>query len=265
MLKLWQLLKLGVVFLEILKDYLIIREGNLSCVPHINPELEIVMVNKGSVSVQYDDKTVVVEEGQAAVILPYRLHGVTCPQETEAFVLMFSYSLVGDFYDNYKAVELKKYVFDLNKELKEYLRPMIEQAKNSADIFTVKALFYPIVCAYLKDNEANVSRKNSSSDIRKIVEYIAEKSAEEITMDDVADATCIVKEKIGTLLKERTGRSFNDFLNIVRLEKARRIIEFTDQSISEIAYYCGFGSLRNFNRVYRKVFGDPPSSKRAKR
>ncbi len=178
---------------------------------------------------------------------------------------MFSYSLVGDFYDNYKAVHLKKYVFDLSDELKNYLYPMIEQARKNPDIFTVKGLFYPIVCAYLKDNEATVSRKNSSSDIRKIVEYIAEKSAEEITLEDVEEEVGVAEEKIGTLLKERTGRSFNDFLNIVRLEKARRIIEFTDQSISEIAYYCGFGSLRNFNRVYRKVFGDPPSRKRAER
>ena len=253
------------IFLEIVKDYLIVREGNLSCVPHINPEFEVVIVSKGSVSVQYDDKTVVVEEGQVAMILPYRLHGITCPDGATAIVLMFSYSLVGDFYDNYKAVELKKYTFDLSDELKNYLYPMIERAKNSDDIFMVKGLFYPMVCAYLSDNEVEESRKNSSADIRRVVEYIAEKSAEELTLDDVADAVGIAKEKIGIMLKERTGRSFNDFLNIVRLEKARRIIEFTEQSISEIAYYCGFGSLRNFNRVYRKVFGDSPSKERSKR
>lgn len=251
--------------MEIIKDYLIIREGSLNCVPHINPELEIIMVNKGSMTVNYDDEAVTVNEGQGAVVLPYRLHWVTSPADTDATVLMFSYSLGADFYDNYKAVELKNYVFDLPEELKHYLKSAIGEAKINADIFAAKGLFYPLVSAYLKNNEVSASRKNSSAEIRRIVEYIAENSAEDITVEDVADAVGQSREKISELLKERSGRGFNDFLNIVRLEKARRIIEFTDRSISEIAYYCGFGSLRNFNRVYRKVFGDPPSSERAKK
>ena len=60
----------------------------------------------------------------------------------------------------------------------------------------------------------------------------------------------------------KAGVGFNDFLNIVRVQKARQIVEFTNQPMTEIAYYCGFGSVRNFNRVFAEVFGCSPSKLR---
>lgn len=250
--------------MEILDNYLIVRKGNLNCIPHVNPELEVICVKKGSLTVRYDDAMVEVGENEAALVLPYRLHGVTQQEGTEAFVLMFAYSFSADVYDNYKAVDMKNYKFTISEELRLYMEGAIKQVQENMNVFTIKSLYYPLVSAYLKDNEMTVSKRHSADIIRKVVMFIAENSTEDITIDDVAEAVGEGREKISAILKERSGRSFNDFLNIVRLEKARRIIEFTDQSISEIAYYCGFGSLRNFNRVYRKVFGESPSSERAR-
>jgi AraC family transcriptional regulator of adaptative response / DNA-3-methyladenine glycosylase II len=50
-----------------------------------------------------------------------------------------------------------------------------------------------------------------------------------------------------------------------RAHFARRLLDETDLTITEIAYVAGFGSLRQFNRVCREVFRAAPSDLRAKR
>ena len=249
--------------MEILDQYLIKRDGNLNCILHINPELEIICVEKGSITVRYDDAEVTVKENQAALVLPYRLHGVTMQEEAQAFVLMFSPNISGDFYDQYNAVNMKKYVFDLPRELRAYMKSATREALQNMTVFNVKSLFYPLVSEYLKDNKAVVSKNNTASIlIRKVAEFVAENYKEEITVEDVAKAVGESRLKISAILKERAGVSFGEFINIMRVQKARGIVEFTEQPITEIAYYCGFGSVRNFNRVFSSVFGYSPSELR---
>jgi AraC family transcriptional regulator of adaptative response / DNA-3-methyladenine glycosylase II len=46
---------------------------------------------------------------------------------------------------------------------------------------------------------------------------------------------------------------------------ARRLLDDTDLSVTEIAFAAGFGSLRQFNRACREVFRDSPRGLRARR
>jgi AraC family transcriptional regulator of adaptative response / DNA-3-methyladenine glycosylase II len=50
-----------------------------------------------------------------------------------------------------------------------------------------------------------------------------------------------------------------------RAHFARRLLDDTDLSVTEIAFAAGFGSLRQFNRVCREVFHESPRALRARR
>src|SRR5262249_13037989 len=50
-----------------------------------------------------------------------------------------------------------------------------------------------------------------------------------------------------------------------RIHFARRLLDDTDLSVTEIAFAAGFGSLRQFNRACRDVFREPPGALRAPR
>ena len=52
--------------------------------------------------------------------------------------------------------------------------------------------------------------------------------------------------------KARTGKTFVDTLNEIRLGHASRMLIDTTHSISEIAYRCGFNNMSNFNRIFKK-------------
>ena len=54
------------------------------------------------------------------------------------------------------------------------------------------------------------------------------------------------------------GTGFNSYVNCYRVEKAREMLRETELSVSEIALLCGFGSISQFNRVFREVVRQTP-------
>jgi AraC-like DNA-binding protein len=51
--------------------------------------------------------------------------------------------------------------------------------------------------------------------------------------------------------KKRTGKSFTDFINRLRLHEADALIRSTSKKIARISQECGFNNLSNFNRIYK--------------
>jgi len=59
-------------------------------------------------------------------------------------------------------------------------------------------------------------------------------------------------------------KSFRDYLNRVRLNYAERLLETTDQSITQIAFACGYNSTSYFIKTFRRKKGKTPFEARRK-
>jgi len=57
---------------------------------------------------------------------------------------------------------------------------------------------------------------------------------------------------LSRFFRARTGKTFVDTLNDLRLGNATRMLIDTTHSITEIAYKCGFNNMSNFNRIFKK-------------
>ncbi|MEM1119738.1 MAG: ATP-binding protein [Bacteroidota bacterium] len=60
-------------------------------------------------------------------------------------------------------------------------------------------------------------------------------------------------------LKALTNQSTTQFINRIRLQKARILLTTSQLNISEIAYEVGFSDPAYFSRLYSDVFGESPS------
>lgn len=58
--------------------------------------------------------------------------------------------------------------------------------------------------------------------------------------------------------RQATGLSPKEYVTYLRLEKARRLLEETDQSLTEIALSCGFCDSNYLSRQFRKRYGTTP-------
>ena len=65
------------------------------------------------------------------------------------------------------------------------------------------------------------------------------------------------------VFKKTTGLKFTDYVARLRLEDAKAQLLNPSRRISEVAYDVGFQSLTQFNRMFKRVFGESPTEFRA--
>ncbi|HEY3373248.1 MAG TPA: AraC family transcriptional regulator [Prolixibacteraceae bacterium] len=92
----------------------------------------------------------------------------------------------------------------------------------------------------------------NSDRIKKVYQYIELNYQEKIKVEEVAQLLHMTEITLSRLMKQRTGKSFIDFLNDYRIGFATRWLTETNQSVAEIAFRCGFYNISNFNRIFKK-------------
>jgi len=67
---------------------------------------------------------------------------------------------------------------------------------------------------------------------------------------------------LSRLFKKHVGASPTQVAQTARVQRAKRMIDNTDLTMTEIALAAGFGSLRRFNAVFAAVYRRPPTALR---
>jgi AraC-like DNA-binding protein len=99
--------------------------------------------------------------------------------------------------------------------------------------------------------------------VHKAREYIANNKTESLSLAAVAKAAGASVFHFCKVFKKSTGLKFTDYVARVRLEDARTQLLNPGRRVSEIAYDVGFQSLTQFNRTFKRVFGQSPTEFRA--
>ncbi len=93
-------------------------------------------------------------------------------------------------------------------------------------------------------------------------QFIHEHSEDEISLGEVARHAAISPFYLCKKFKEATGLNFTDYVSRVRVEKARELLRNPNHRISEVAYQTGFQSLSHFNRCFKRITGESPTTAR---
>jgi AraC-like DNA-binding protein len=92
----------------------------------------------------------------------------------------------------------------------------------------------------------------NSRRIEKAFEYMNNNYDKPVTLGEVAKLVSMTEVSFSRFIKKRTGNTFIDSLNEIRLGHASRMLIDTTHSIAEISYHCGFNNISNFNRIFKK-------------
>ena len=113
-------------------------------------------------------------------------------------------------------------------------------------------------------NQIAVERHNAEPPlVQKAREYIEKHKNEPLSLSAVAQASGASVYHFCKVFRKTTGLKFTDYVARVRLEDARTQLLNPNRRISEIAYDVGFQSLTQFNRMFKRVFGESPTDFRA--
>ena len=90
-------------------------------------------------------------------------------------------------------------------------------------------------------------------------QVIDERSGQSLTLAEIARTVHASTFHFCKTFKRATGMTFTQYLSMVRIAKAKKLLANPQARITEIAYEAGFASLTHFNRMFRRIAGQSPT------
>lgn len=104
----------------------------------------------------------------------------------------------------------------------------------------------------------NYSEKKGKR-IGQIYDFILKNYQNNLSLEDVAEYSCLTNQAFCRYFKKHTGKTFVSFLNELRIHEAcKKLATEEGVQISYVAYESGFNSITNFNRVFKSIMRVSP-------
>jgi AraC-like DNA-binding protein len=110
------------------------------------------------------------------------------------------------------------------------------------------------------NNEAYSSTNDQTKNDRlsDVFEYVKENYKKDISLIEIAKIANLTPTYFCRMFKSKTKKHFVEYLNEIRVCNACKFLIETDMGISEIAYECGYKTVSNFNKLFKKLTGTTP-------
>jgi AraC family transcriptional regulator len=95
--------------------------------------------------------------------------------------------------------------------------------------------------------------------IDRVIDYLRGNLHRPVKLAELADIACFSEFHFHRIFTSVSGETLSNFTNRLRLEKAARLLRYSEQSLTEIALDCGFSSSATFSRAFRAGYDTSPS------
>jgi AraC family transcriptional regulator len=95
--------------------------------------------------------------------------------------------------------------------------------------------------------------------IDRVIDYLRANLHRPVKLAELAQVACFSEFHFHRIFTAIAGETLNNFTNRLRLEKAARLLRYSEQSLTDIALDCGFSSSATFSRAFRAGYDTSPS------
>ncbi|BCJ98589.1 AraC family transcriptional regulator [Anaerocolumna chitinilytica] len=235
--------------------------------PHWHESLEILYILHGTINVLADAASVTAGKDEIIVINSNNVHYIqTLAEESQYYCLIIDRKFCEEFNLDTGEVVFQRQIQDhelgekfkiINEEF--HLRKSLYKAK-------IKATAMDLVISLYRNYtvaESSLSRQIKSDKIeiiKKAIRYIQSNYTQEITITSISAEIGISKYYFCRIFKEITGYTTVSFLNIVKCNNAKKLLQSGKYGVEEAALMSGFDNLSYFSKTYKKHMGNLPSS-----
>lgn len=102
-------------------------------------------------------------------------------------------------------------------------------------------------------------KETESKKINDVFDYIMNHFNSAISLEAVAAVANMSTTAFSRYFKQRTQKTFSNFLSDVRIGHACKLLIEGEYNITEISYACGYNNISNFNRQFKAITKHTPS------
>lgn len=250
-------------------DFFFTKQSNLTTnFPlHTHDYFEMEIIISGNAETVLNGSPLHLSRGSAHILSPADVHNLTITRPLEIYKIMLLADWVSEetlykLMDNLGTVhfsedELNDIIPILNLLLKESKENLKDHQSIINNLLSCIIIFFERKQKINSQIQLNNVALNSH--IQKAISYTLLNYINNISSNDVAKFVNLNPVYFSTLFHETTGVTFINYLNDLRLTRARQLLLLGSYSVSEVCYACGFNSSSNFLRAFKKKYNCSPN------
>lgn len=240
---------------------------------HWHDRIELLFIMSGSIDLHIDNEHFTALPGQAVIIMPSMVHcGFSGDYGTDYYAIAID---IGKFHNG--TIASAKYLKPIMKQTVKFqslvehprvikpIRELIDSStkdSNSNSLYAIGKTYEFISLLY--EHCTISSRQTQKNDERfgMILEYVNNHFTENISAGNISKTFGYDETYFCRRFKIVTGITTMNYIRILRLELAQKLLEETSESIGSISFQCGFSDTHYFSNCFKKHFGISPSEYR---
>lgn len=251
--------------------------------PHYHNVIEIIYILEGEFVVTISNTKYTLHPGEMVLVNAKEVHSVDILDYGihRSFAVKFLPETICS--DSQSLMELKyviPYIMSFSNFKTHYTKAEVENSdiKNCIDNImkedrerqyaykfairiNISNLFLDLIRKVNTINPISEEIKDSiKEEFTKIFHYISSHYAEKLTAVQIAKKFGLRQSDFSAHFKKITGKSFNEYLNYVRICKAKRMLISSEKNITEIAFSVGFANTSYFINCFKAQMGITPAS-----
>ncbi len=235
---------------------------------HLQTSIEFIYVDSGPFSISIGKEDYLLSTGSLCIVFPNQMHGFNRPpgDNTKSFVICCEPELLPDFSQYFFKFTPGKPVLsleELHPDVLYALKRLMEDRHTVQSISISKAFLQLILSHTIpKLNLEPVATDLAPGLTERLLNYIAVHFQEPLSLDILSRALGASKFQISRIFSKTLQISFNEYINLIRLDYASKLIRTTDYTMTYICLESGFTNQHTFNRVFRQYYHMTPNEYR---
>ncbi len=225
---------------------------------HLHSSFEFISLTEGEMIVTVDKIQYHLTPGKGVLVFPNQMHQLHTPRRSSHVLCIFSPQLVRAYSNVYLNKRPKSNLFSVQPYCIEILR----QLHSEGELLQAKGILYTL-CGAFNAQAEYVELKSSEEDLLlRIFRFVESSYSGDCSLQALAEHTSYHSVYLSRYFRQHTGLTFTEHVNSYRINEAAYLLRNTQKKILDVAYACGFDSLRSFNRNFKAVMGMPPKDYR---
>lgn len=251
------------------------------CPLHHHREIELCLLLEGQFSVTIHGTQLLLNPGDIWIINPWASHETrSIPSNVPilAVELQISPAFFSAYFPQMERTEFACQIINKTTIAPEIYEQISSLIMKTAQIYFQKSERYELKCAgqinllfdklmealpyrILSEKEL-LTEIHRTAKIRKISSYISQNYTRKLLLSEIAADMGYSMSYLSHFFKECIGIPFQEYLMMLRCEKARQMLQTTKLPLLDISESCGFSDPKYFNKGFLMLYGYTPKEYR---
>ena len=240
--------------------------------PHSQPDnwhknIEILTFVKGRADVSLNERHISVKAGDTVIVNSNCLHSVNSSEELVYYCLIIDHSFCLQNYFDTSKMAFKELICD--REIFDKMALLADEFENPNEPYRTQMIRAHVleICArlcrfYSAADAASDTESHLLSCIKRALGHIHNNYKANISLDEIAELVGLSKFYFAREFRRITGYTLIAYINLVRCEKAKKLLAENHLSVGVISEECGFSNQSYFTKIFTSYTGRRPSEYR---